>query len=162
MQPRIALDLDQSLGSSGCVPWLLLVLTHHALPGRKVRQLPVESNAADVATHTQYAKYYIQILACTMHTYGHGSLKKPLLAVCTVIGSRDKPAIRYLDLVDGFMMTLLCTVLSAPIGTATPYTLQLVKSGPYYIVRPSEVLFFCQWMRLKDIDLALVGSRTLK
>ncbi len=71
MQPRIALDLDQSLGSSGCVPWLLLVLTHHALPGRKVRQLPVESNAADVATHTRYAKYYIQILACIMLSHAH-------------------------------------------------------------------------------------------
>lgn len=80
-----------------------------------------------------------------MHTYVHGGLKKPLLAVCTVIGSHE---IRYQNLVRNFMMTLLCTILLAQIGTATPYTLQLVKLGTYYIVRPSEVLFLELCMRI--------------
>jgi len=46
------------------------------------------------------------------------------------------------------MMTLLCTILLAQIGTATPYTLQLIKLGTYYIVRPSEVLFLELCMRI--------------
>ncbi len=83
-----------------------------------------------------------------MHTYVHGGLKKLLLAVCTVIGWHEKAGRQHQHLVHNFMMTLLCTILSARLGTATPYTLQLVKLGTYYIVRSPEVLYFELCMRV--------------
>ena len=128
------------------------MLTHHAVPGRKAHQLPVETNTADVATHTMQRRKYRFWLArcCHLHTYCHGGLN-PLLAVCTVIGSHDKPAIRYQDLEHDFMMTLLCTTLSTHFGTATLYTLQLVDLGTYSVVRPSEVLFLELSMRVCTI-----------